>query len=157
MIDYPRPICYTEFCYFLEVDMKRSILCFILIFLLIFLCSCYPEQTTELKIIEDKSCFNDFVIESETVTFYCTVFLQNDTAEPKMVELHGDFTEDYESGLIREALLQAYEPQSGDTIFLLSPGENHLRIAFSCLHARETNQKQNRLLPKITITEVQNG
>lgn len=135
--------------------MKKRILCFVMILLCLFLCCCQSQQATDLKLVEDKSFFNGFVVKNETVTFYCTVFIQNDTTELKMVELHGDFTEDYESGLIREAMLQAFDPQSGDTTFLLSPGESQLKIAFSCRHGEETSQKQNRLLPKITITELQ--
>ena len=153
--------------------MLRRIIYLLIIVLCFTLCSCESKQTMDpqiaedtsfhscevpdLIIMEDKSFFSDFIIENETVTLYCNVCIQNNTGEPKAVELHGDFTEDFESGLLHAALLRAYDPQSGDTTFLLSTGENHLRIAFSSLHAGETNSKQNRLLPKITITEVQNG
>lgn len=128
-----------------------------MILLCLLLCCCQSEQAANLKLVEDKSFFNNFVIKEETVTFYCTVSIQNDTEELKMVELYGDFTEDYESGLIQNARLKAYDPQSGDRTFLLSPGENQLSIAFSGRYGGETSQKQNRLLPEITIVELQNN
>lgn len=135
--------------------MKKYMICFLMLFVCLFLCCCRSDQAANLKLVEDKSFFNNFVIKVETVTFYCTVSIQNDTEELKMVELYGDFTEDYESGLIQDARLQAFEPQSGDTTFLLLPGENQLSIAFSGTYGGETSQKQNRLLPEITINEVQ--
>ena len=128
-----------------------------MILLCLLLCCCQSEQAANLKLMEDKSFFNNFVIKEETVTFSCTVSIQNDTEELKMVELYGDFTEDYESGLIQNARLKAYDPQSGDRTFLLSPGENQLSIAFSGRYGGETSQKQNRLLPEITIIELQNN
>ena len=137
--------------------MKKRILCFVMILLCFFLCCCQSQQATDLKLVEDKSFFNSFVIKEETVTFYCTVSIQNDTNDLKMIELHGDFTEDYESGLIHEDILQAFDPDSGDTTFLLSPGENRLRIAFTSRHGDGSTQKQNRLLPEISITELQFG
>lgn len=137
--------------------MKKYMICFLMLFVCLFLCCCKSQQTANLKIVEDKSNFSDFVIKKETVIFYCTVSIRNDTDGLKMIELHGDFTEDYESGLIQDARLQAFDPQSGDTTFLLLPGENQLSIAFSGTYGGETSQKQNRLLPEITITEVQNN
>lgn len=137
--------------------MKKRIICSLMILLCLLLCCCQSEQAANLKLVEDKSFFNNFVIKEETVTFYCTVSIQNDTEELKMVELYGDFTEDYESGLIQNARLKAYDPQSGDRTFLLSPGENQLSIAFSGRYGGETSQKQNRLLPEITIVELQNN
>lgn len=135
--------------------MKKRIYCSLMILLCLFLCCCQAQETTALR-IKEESYFNDFVIEDETVTFYCTLSIQNETDETKTVKLHGDFTEDYESGLILEAKLQAFDPQNGDTTFLLAPGENRFEIAFSCQQGGRTNQKQNRLLPEISITEVQN-
>ena len=137
--------------------MKKRIICSRMILLCLLLCCCQSEQAANLKLMEDKSFFNNFVIKEETVTFSCTVSIQNDTEELKMVELYGDFTEDYESGLIQNARLKAYDPQSGDRTFLLSPGENQLSIAFSGRYGGETSQKQNRLLPEITIIELQNN
>lgn len=137
--------------------MKKRIICSLMFLLCLLLCCCQSEQAANLKLVEDKSFFNNFVIKEETVTFYCTVSIQNDTEELKMVELYGDFTEDYESGLIQNARLKAYDPQSGDSTFLLSPGENQLRIAFSGRYGGETSQKQNRLLPEIIIIEVHNN
>ena len=135
--------------------MKKRICCSLMILLCLFLCCCQTQEATALR-IKEESYFDDFVIEDETVTFYCTLSIQNETDETKTVKLHGDFTGDYESGLILEAKLQAFDPQSGDTTFLLAPGENRIEIAFSCRHGGRTNQKQNRLLPEISITEVQN-
>lgn len=135
--------------------MKKRIICSLMILLCLLLCCCQSGQSEHLRIIEDNSYFNDFVVAKEAVTFYCTVSIQNDTEGLKMVALYGDFAEDYESGLIQESRLQAFNPHSGDTTFLLFPGENQLNIAFSGTYGGKTNQKQNRLLPEITITEVQ--
>ena len=137
--------------------MKKYMICFLMLFVCLFLCCCRSDQAANLKLVEDQSSLNGFVIKEETVTFHCTVSIQNDTDGLKMIELHGDFTEDYESGLIQDARLQEFDPQSGDTTFLLLPGENQLSIAFSGTYGGETSQKQNRLLPEITITEVQNN
>lgn len=134
--------------------MKKRIYCSLMTLLCLFLCCCQAQETTELR-IKEESYFNDFMIEDDTVTFYCTLSIQNETDETKTVKLHGDFTGDYESGLILEAKLHAFDPQSGDTTFLLLPGENQLSIAFSGRYGGETSQKQNRLLPEITINEVQ--
>ena len=135
--------------------MKKRILCYLFAFLCIILCSCQAEKVSNLNLIEEESFFSDFVIEDGTVIFYCKISVLNETEELKLVEIHGDFTEDFESGLISKASLTADDPDTGVTSFLLSPGENQFRIAFSCEHAGRTTMKQTRLLPQIRITEIQ--
>ncbi len=133
---------------------------------------------------KEESFFSDFKIQAtpflgpeeegeEQVRFLCYLCIVNPTDETLPVTVTGDFSADYDAGLVTERELtarylgqEAQPPDSWTTpgfvpmteeaaeLFLLAPGGNHFWAVFSGPHGK-TDVKQDRLLPSIRIETVE--
>lgn len=133
---------------------------------------------------KEESFFSDFKIQGtpflgpeeegeEQVRFLCYLCIVNPTDETLPVTVTGDFSADYDAGLVTERELtarylgqEAQPPDSWTTpgfvpmteeaaeLFLLAPGGNHFWAVFSGPHGK-TDVKQDRLLPPIRIETVE--
>ena len=128
--------------------MKRAlslILCLLLLFSFI---SCTAENVI---LVEDSSSFVDFSVKDENVYIDCYITLKNNTNKQKTVYIKGDFTDDVEGRLLKDAELYVYDGEKRE--FVIEPNsETRFDITFVGEFGG-TNVKQDRLLPKITIEE----
>ena len=122
-------------------------------------------------LVEEASFFADFVIRDDQVYFLCLLTVHNPSKEAIPVQIKGDFTEDWEGGLLLQRKLFAYQldyTASSDFLsldadtqkqmtaddrrrfFLLWPGNNDFLVVFPGTHGK-ADVKQNRLLPEISF------
>ena len=131
--------------------MKKilAILCILCMMLSLFSC-----QTEDVKLDKEKSCFSDFKIENDKVYIYCTLYIDNKSDTEKVISLTASFEEDVENGLLKESLVSGYSLDESTQEFQLEKGENQLDVVFIGEYAG-VDQKHDRLLPEIEITEVE--
>ncbi len=134
-----------------------------------------PNSRTAPALVEEESWFSGFVVQDNTVYFLCTLTVRNPTEEAIAVEISGDFSEDFEGGLLLGRELYAFrlddkvnsdflsldaETQKQTTdddkrrFFLLRPGGNCFWVVFPGAHGK-TDVKQNRLLPPIRFLPLE--
>lgn len=66
---------------------------------------------------------------------------------------YSKFSEDKHCSLLKESTLTGYSVQNNTDCFILSEGKNNIDVVFIGEYGGN-NQKANRLLPDILITEV---
>lgn len=106
----------------------------------------------KLKYIEKESFLNDFTIQEEQVIYSCTVTIRNTGKESTTIRISGDFREDQQSGLIREATLSAQD-SDGNRSLTVPPGVNTYEVFFVGTHGT-SDTRANRNLPPLTLTTV---
>lgn len=130
---------------------------FLIVFLLslsfigLCLCSC---QKREISIDEEESFYSDFKIENNKVYIYCNVLIKNPNKDGTKITLNGVFEDDVKNGLLKESLLTGYASDFETTEFGLQKGDNRIEVVFIGDYAGK-EQKYDRLLPEIKITELQ--
>ena len=67
-----------------------------------------PNFRTAPALVEEESWFSGFVVQDNTVYFLCTLTVRNPTEEAIAVEISGDFSEDFEGGLLLGRELYAF-------------------------------------------------
>lgn len=100
-----------------------------------------------------KSWFDDFSVDGDVVYITCHITLCN-ASQDRTVRLYGVFPDD-EGILVTESVLPGFvtdELDPDDNSFLLASGEDTFTVTFVGTYAG-TQQKNDRLLPEILITE----
>ena len=100
-----------------------------------------------------KSWFDDFSVDGDVVYITCHITLCN-ASQDRTVRLYGVFPDD-EGILLTESVLPGFvtdELDPDDNSFLLASGEHTFTVAFVGTYAG-TQEKNDRLLPEILITE----
>lgn len=144
--------------------MKKIIVALMILVTLVFP-SCRQKSDADNKTFlptvvldEEKSYFDDFSILDNKVEIWCHIFVQNTTSSSQLVQIQGDFYGDWKSGLLNKRIIVAKDPSTGQTQFNIPPGETRIHLVFCCDYGGGATQKQNRLLPQITIkTAVPDG
>ena len=144
--------------------MKSRRLISLLIAVLLLLTACSSNKEP-VKLIEADSFFSDFAICQDKVLFLCRLRIDNLAGDAMTVRISGEFRDDVKNGLVTESALPGYAvddetarafadgiKQRSEEISL-QPGQNELWIVFVGTHG-SGNQKNDRNLPKITITPV---
>ena len=142
------------------------------------------EEEPAPYLVEEESFFSDFeILEApyrekdedgeEYVRFLCFLCVENPGSGTLPVTITGDFSEDFDGGLVTERELTAFfltrDAQPPDSrsllkvdrmstqktaeLFLLEPGENRFWAVFTGPHG-ESSVKQDRRLPSIRIETV---
>ena len=124
-----------------------------ILFVLCMVLSLFSCQAKEIELNEEKSYFSDFKIENGKVYIYCTLFIENKSDTEKVISLKASFEKDVEIGLLKEALVSGYSLDESTQEFQLKKGENQLDVVFVGESAG-ADQKHDRLLPDIEITEI---
>jgi hypothetical protein len=141
--------------------MKRIAVMFIILSLLLFF-ACKHENIEELEadhmatveFVEEGSFFDDFTIKDNQVELWCNICVNNKTKNQQIIRIQGDFFEDWKSGLLKERIIDAQAPLSGETQFVIPPGESRIHLVFCGTYGEGDIQKQNRLLPQIIISQI---
>lgn len=137
--------------------MKHKFLIVIVLsFIVLCFCSC---QKREISIDGKESFYSSFKIENNKVYIYCNVLIKNSKKDSVKIALSGVFENDVKNGLLKEALLKeallnGYSSDFETTEFNLEKGDNWIEVVFIGDHAGK-NQKYDRLLPEIKISELQ--
>ena len=132
--------------------MKQKI-SVIIAFTIILLCICSCRKN-EISIDNDESFYSDFKIEDDKVYIHCSVLVKNPGNDNAKISLSGVFENDKKIGLLKEELLNGYSDDCETTEFNLKRGDNRIEVVFIGDYAG-TNQKYDRLLPRIIINELQ--
>lgn len=133
------------------MHMKQKISVIIaLTIILLCICSCWKN---EISIDNDESFYSDFKIEDDKVYIYCNVLVKNPGNDNEKISLSGVFENDKKSGLLKKELLNGYSDDCETTEFNLKRGDNQIEVVFIGDYAG-TNQKYDRLLPRIIINEL---
>ena len=101
-----------------------------------------------------KSWFDDFSVDGDVVYITCLISLCN-ASQDRTVRLYGVFPDD-EGILVTESVLPGFvtdELDPDDNSFLLASGEHTFTVTFVGTYAG-TQEKNDRLLPEILITEI---
>lgn len=143
--------------------MQKIIAIILISSMMLFLFSCGYEGKDEdgmdsqmackdgVEFIEESSFFDDFYIADDQVELFCYIYIQNHTLIQQTIQIQGDFLEDWESGLLSERILLAQNLDTGESLFDIPPGESRIHLVFRCDYGGGTTQKQNRLLPQISV------
>jgi len=130
---------------------QRVFILLVLSFVVLCLCSC---QKREIRIDRNESFYSSFRIENNKVYIVCNVLINNPNIEAAKVTLSGLFENDVKNGLLKEALLPGYATDCETAEFNLEKGDNRIEVVFIGDYAG-TNQKHDRLLPEIRISETE--
>ncbi|MBE7059630.1 MAG: hypothetical protein E7389_02265 [Ruminococcaceae bacterium] len=130
---------------------QKFLIIFILSFMVLCFCSC---QKKEISVDYKESFYNSFKIENNKVYIYCSVLIKNPNKDVAKIELSGVFKNDVKNGLLKESLLSGYASDCETTEFNLKNGDNRIEVVFIGNYAGK-NQKYDRLLPDINISELQ--
>lgn len=132
--------------------MKQKLLIiFVLSFIVLCLCSC---QKREISIDDNESFYSSFKIENNKVYIYCNVLIKNPNKDAVKIALSGLFENDVKNGLLKESLLTGYASDFETTEFNLGNGDNWIEVVFIGDYEGK-NQKYDKLLPEIRISELQ--
>lgn len=131
----------------MKVILKTIIISFLI------LCVLPGCQKKNFCTLSSESYFSHFSIENSQVYLYCNLTIENNSHVQKRVKITANFSEDKRCGLLKESTLTGYSVQSNTNYFMLSEGKNNIDVVFIGEYGGN-NQKANRLLPDILITEV---
>ena len=130
---------------------QKFLIVFVLSFIVLCLCSC---QKRKISIDGKESFYSSFKIENNKVYIYCDVLIKNPNKDGAKISLSGIFDNDAKNGLLKESLLTGYASDFETTEFNLKNGDNRIKVVFIGEYAGN-NQKYDRLLPEIKISELQ--
>ena len=80
---------------------KYFFLVITLMVIMVVLISC--GNKTDLELVDDKSFYEDFVVDGNFIIYNCTVALKNDNSSSVTVKLLGDFQTEYDLGIVTKA------------------------------------------------------
>ena len=139
----------------------KNLFCFLLVFTICMTSGCGAKGPAAIETISEeavyvdraKSWFDDFSVDGDMVYLTCHITLCNASLD-RTIRLYGVFPDD-EGILVSESVLPGFvtdELDSDDNSFLLASGEDTFTVTFVGTYAG-TQQKNDRLLPEILITE----
>jgi hypothetical protein len=111
-------------------------------------CGCRAKKTVE--IVYADSYFSEFHVADEKVYIVCSLFINNLTRNEQTIEFIADCSDDVEGGLLKYAELHGYDEDYETVKFYFPTGQTRIEVTFIGEFAGNA-QKQNRLLPDITI------
>lgn len=137
--------------------MKKQYI-FILIIMSVFIVLCFhkkEEKDTNIIILDEKSYFNDYIVENDTVKINCVITLENKSDIEKTVKIIADFEEEVDLGLLKKANLTAYFLLEKSEELILPPHSTrkYLDVVFTGEYGGKTKMK-NRNLPKLEVVEI---
>jgi hypothetical protein len=103
-----------------------------------------------VEIVYEDSYFSDFYVEDEKVYIECALSVNNATGAEQAVEFVADCSDDVKGGLLKYAELHSYSADHETVKFHIPTGETRIEVIFIGEFAGNA-QKQNRLLPNITV------
>ena len=133
-----------------------------IIFFTIILCSIAVIFSLCKKIVKPEdvyidysnSYFSNFYIEGDTVKFLCSISIVNSGKTEKTIELSASSQKDCEGGLLKSPTLVAEVENHESAIIIIPPkSKKEIDVIFSGQHG-ESNIKEDRLLPEITMVEL---
>ena len=146
-----------------EILMRslKKLFCFLLVVTFCMESGCGVKVPAAIETISEeaiyvnraKSWFGDFSVDGDVVYITCHITLCN-ALQDRTIRLYGVFPDD-EGILVTESVLPGFvtdELDSDDNSFLLTSGEHSFTVTFVGTYAG-TQQKNDRLLPEILITE----
>lgn len=105
----------------------------------------------DVRIHTDESWLRRFSVKDDTVELRCHLLLENTSTQTVAIRIWGDFSEDVEGGLLKDAKLEAISAADGSSPTLtVAPGKQEYEIIFRGEFGG-TAQKKDRLLPALTI------
>ena len=127
----------------------------VLLILLLPAAACHRNDAAgEPFLAENDSWFDDFQIIGESVVVSCHLTIESPGDADVTVEIYGDFSEDAESGLVKESVIKAVSLDDCDVSrLIIPPGRTQLDVVFMGTHG-SSEKKQDRLLPEIEILVV---
>ena len=110
------------------------------------LIACRPEQRVQL--VQEESFFSGYERKGETVTLTCYLTFDNPYSSAIEVNVYGDFSQDVEHGLLKEAVLIGL--CDGEELLVLAPGKTGVYVTFAGEYGGMP-QRYNRELPGIDV------
>lgn len=108
--------------------------------------ACRPEQ--RILLVQEESFFSGYERKGESVTLTCYLTFYNPYSSAVEVNVYGNFLQDVEQGLLKEAALIGL--CDGEEILVLSPGKTGVYVTFAGDYGG-IPQRYNRELPDIDV------
>lgn len=137
--------------------LKIAFVILLVIVIIIILLVLYKSKHQDkISIVANNSYFSDFCIKQEnTVEIYCRISIKSTYNIQKTVNIVGKFTDDVNSGLLKEEKLIAYNTETYLQNFELQPNEiASFDVVFIGSYGGNS-KKKNRLLPEIEVVIVE--
>ncbi len=146
------------------VKLKKVFSIIVLAFLLVCMNGCtFNQKSAVLEVVlNDIACndahsfFKDYSVHGDTVDFYCSLTIKNNSQQKKTFMIEADFEVDYNNGFITEKTLSGYDKSTKLKVFAIEPNTTTVfeDVCFSVTKGLSCDKKNDRLLPKINIKEV---
>jgi len=133
-----------------DISLKKAILFFVAITVIISLLSCGMKEDIEINGI-----FHEFTVENNRVYFRCELIIYNNTDSLKLVELYADLPEDKDILIKQDRIIAVFQNNVINTTFVLQPGKNTFEEVVFVGDFAGTEIKHDRNLPQIDIVPVE--
>lgn len=132
---------------------------FVLLIIIIFAITVPTSHNNSeyLHIIEDASYFDDFYVKDDKVYIMCYITISNSSTSDINFTMCGELKADVIIKLLKEPYVYIYNDNNEQQIFHINHNENKLFEVTFVGDCDGRYKKTNRLLPKITIIEMQNN